>query len=39
MYGLAFGLILAGACLIESPIGFALIAGAVVCYVKASHTR
>jgi len=32
MTGLIFLMILAGALLIESPVGLALIAGAVICY-------
>lgn len=32
MYGLVLALILAGALTIESPMGLALILGAVVCY-------
>lgn len=38
MYGLILALILVGALLIESPVGLALILGAVVCY-AASHSH
>ncbi len=37
MYGLILVLILAGALTIESPLGLALILGAVICYAAASH--
>jgi hypothetical protein len=36
MYGLILALILVGALTIESPLGLALILGAVVCYAASS---